>query len=98
MSWKTQDTAPEQALADQQPDEIRVTLADGSQVLLEQPAVLGDTLTGICEGQPVSIALGSVSHLEVREVDTFKVVGGTVGTVALVALIALTAAAESMYW
>jgi hypothetical protein len=39
-----------------------------------------------------------VSHLEVREVDTFKVVGGTVGTVALVALIALTAAAESMYW
>jgi hypothetical protein len=73
-SWKTQKVSPEQVLADEQPDNVRVTLIDGSQVEVFQPTVSGDTLTGLREGQRVSIPLASVSELELREGDSGKTV------------------------
>jgi hypothetical protein len=60
-SWKTQEIAPEQVLAEEQPDTVRVTLTDGSQVEVYQPAASGDTLMGLREGQQVSIPLAGVS-------------------------------------
>jgi hypothetical protein len=66
--------SPEQVLADEQPDNVRVTLIDGSQVEVFQPTVSGDTLTGLREGQRVSIPLASVSELELREGDSGKTV------------------------
>jgi hypothetical protein len=60
-SWKTQEIAPEQVLAEEQPDTVRVTLTDGLQVEVYQPAVSGDTFMGLREGQQVSIPLAGVS-------------------------------------
>ena len=72
MSWQTQEITPEQVLAEKQPDKVRVTLTDGSQVEVYQPRVSGDTLMGLREGQQVSIPLASVTQLELREGDTGK--------------------------
>lgn len=88
-SWKIQDVSPEDALADAQPDKVRVTLADGSQVVLEQPVVSGDTLTGLRAGQQVSIPLASVSELELRKGDTVKTIALTTGIVLGVAALAI---------
>jgi hypothetical protein len=48
-TWKTQEASPQQVLADEQPDRVRVELADGSRIVLEHPVVSGDTLMGVEE-------------------------------------------------
>ena len=78
-SWKTQEASPQQVLADDQPDKVRVTLTDGSQVVLEEPAVSGDTLSGLDDSTPVHIPLADVADVEVRKTDIIP-------TVALVVL------------
>jgi hypothetical protein len=87
-TWKTQEASPQQVLADEQPAKVRVTLTDGSQVVLEQPVVSGDTLTGLREGEQVSISLASVSELELRKGDTVKTIALTTGIVVGVAAVA----------
>ncbi len=86
-SWQTQEVSPEQALADEQPDKVRVTLTDGSQVEVHQPTVARDTLTGFSDGHQVSVPLASVSELELRESDTGKTIWLTVGIVGGVGLL-----------
>ena len=66
-TWKTQEASPQQVLAEEQPDKVQVTLTDGSQLVLKEPAVSGDTLSGLDDGTPVHIPLADVSALEVRE-------------------------------
>ncbi len=80
-SWKTQEASPQQVLEDEQPDKVRVTLTDGSQVEVYEPALSGDTLIGFEKGSrdwrktedtpggAVSIPLSDVSALEVRKSD-----------------------------
>jgi hypothetical protein len=82
VTWKTQEASPQQVLADEQPDKMRVTLADGSRVVLLEPVVSGDTLTGIGEArrthqgyEPVgrlSIPLDDVADVAVRKGDFLK--------------------------
>ena len=71
-SWKTQEASPEQVLADEQSNKVQVTLADGSQVVLEQPVVAGDTLTGSVDGEQRSIPLADVSSIAVQGTDGVK--------------------------
>ena len=71
-TWTTQEVSPQQVIGEEQPDMVRVTLTDGSQVEVYQPRVSGDTLMGLREGQQVSIPLASVTQLELREGDTGK--------------------------
>jgi len=97
-SWKAQEPAPEQVLANQQPDKLRVTLTDGSRFVLDQPVVLNDTLSGISKGEPVRIPLADVSRLELRDSDTAKTIGGAVAALGLGILIAAAAASDSIYW
>jgi len=84
-SWQTQELAPEQVLAQEQPDQVRVTLSDGQRLELRYPAVHGDTLTGMREARQVAVPLERVSRLELREADggkTLLLVGGVMlGTV-----------------
>ena len=83
-AWKTQEASPQQVLADEQPDKMRVTLSDGSQVVLEEPVISGDTLTGVAEGQQTSIPLDDVADVEVRKAQTLLTVGVVVlGTAAV---------------
>ena len=79
-------------LAEGEYDQVRVTLTDGSQMEVYQPAVSGDSLTGLSEGQQVSIPLASVSELELREGDSGKTV-----LLALGVMVGLAAVAAGIY-
>ena len=87
-SWHVQEVSPQQLITEDQPGKIRVTLTDGSQIVLEQPRVSGDTLIG-CEvqsrqrcpsdpgallrsGQQVSIALSDVRDVAIQRADFGK--------------------------
>ena len=80
-------------LEDEQPDKVQVTLADGSQIVLEQPVIAGDTLTGSVDGEQRSIPLANVSALELREGDAVKTTLAIVGGVVLVGGLFLAVAA-----
>jgi hypothetical protein len=79
--------APEQVLAEKQPDKVRVTLTNHWVWEIHQPAVSGDSLTGMREGQQVTVPLSNIEKLELREGDAGKSVGAAIGiTVGLAAV------------
>jgi len=84
-TWRTQEASPQQVLAVEQPAKVRVTLVDGSQVVLEEPAVLDDTLVGLVEEEHVGIPLTDVSALAVRKTDTHLTIGAVFGGLLLTA-------------
>ncbi|MEE8193417.1 MAG: hypothetical protein V3T74_11770 [Gemmatimonadales bacterium] len=88
-TWKTQEASPQQVLADEQPDKVRVTLADGSQVVLEEPVISGDTLTGVAEGQQRSIPLSDVADVQVKKTEALLTAAFVFGTVVVVGALAL---------
>ena len=49
-SWHVQSASPEQVITEDQPSKIRVTLTDGSELEMEQPRIVGDTLRGMVKG------------------------------------------------
>jgi hypothetical protein len=60
-------------ISEEQPDWIRVTLTDGSQRVLEQPAVSGDILSGLSDaGTPVHIPLADVVDVAVEKTNALK--------------------------
>jgi hypothetical protein len=93
-TWKTQEASPQEVLAEQ-PDQVLVQLTDGFKVVLRQPAVSGDSIIGLENGEQRSIPLASVSALEVREPDmlltTGAILGGLVVVAGVVVLIACAA-------
>jgi hypothetical protein len=100
-TWKTQEASPQQVIAEE-PDKVRVTLTDGSQVEVFQPVVSGDTLRGFdsedrtsrgaTQGDEVSIPLADVSTVETRGTDALLTTAFVFGTVVVVAAIALNVA------
>lgn len=84
-SWYVQEVSPQQLVTGEQPEKIRVTLTDGSQVVLEQPRVSGDTLMGCrifeVQGQQrcpsdlgaVSIPLSDVTDVAIPKTNPVKV-------------------------
>ncbi len=97
-SWKPQEASPQQVLADEQPDKVQVTLTDGSKLVLEEPAVSGDTLSGLDDGTPVLIPLAEVSSIAVKGAEGAQtgllVLGGVVLVFAIVAGIYLAGCAD----
>ncbi len=92
-SWKTVEVSPVQVISEEQPSKVRLTLTDGSTVVLEQPVVSGDTLTGVGEGEQVTIPVSDVTHVAVRKTSAGKTIalgvlagGVIVGALYLVAL------------
>ena len=86
-SWKTQEASPQQVLADEQPDKVQVTLTDGSQLVLKEPAVSGDTLSGLDDSTPVHIPLANVSSIAVKGTDGVKTGLLAFGVVVVVAAV-----------
>ncbi len=89
-SWKTQEASPQQVINEDQPNKVQVTLADGSKLVLEEPAVSGDTLSGLDDGTPVHIPLANVSSIAVKGQDVVKsglIVFGVVVVVAAVVVV-----------
>ncbi len=50
-SWQVQSVSPEQVVTEDQPSQIRVTLTDSSELEMEQPRIVGDTLRGLVKGE-----------------------------------------------
>ncbi len=81
-SWQTQQATPAQVLAEEKPDEIRVTLYDGSKFVLRQPSISQATLHGreVKSGLgPVStvqrsVPLSSIEHIAVNLPDTRNII------------------------
>ena len=72
-SWKTQQVSPQQVISEEQPDWVRVTLTNGSQRVLKEPAVSGDTLSGLSDaGIPVHIPLADVVDVAVEKTNALK--------------------------
>ena len=80
-SWYVQEVGPQQLITKEQPGKIRVTLTDGSQMVLDQPRVSGDTLMGCqlfeVQGQQgcpiVSIPLSDVTDVAIEKTNPVKV-------------------------
>jgi hypothetical protein len=51
--WQTVEVSPEQLVAEQHPNKVRVTRQDGSRVEVEHPSITADTLRGTV--QPVTV-------------------------------------------
>jgi hypothetical protein len=49
MSWRTQAVSPEEVVA-RQPNQVRVTLANTSRMVIAHPAIIGDSLVGAPPG------------------------------------------------
>jgi len=78
--------SPEQAITEDQPSSIQMTLTDSSTVEMNQPAIVGDTVRGIVEGPPArdaprgtqytlverDIPLADIATLRVAKTDVAK--------------------------
>ena len=81
-SWQTQQATPAEVLAEEEPDEVLVTLYDGSKFVLRQPSISQDTLHGreVKSGLgPVStvqrsVPLSSIEHIAVNLPDTRNII------------------------
>ena len=84
MTWKTQEVSPQQVIAEQQPGKMRVTLTNGRQLVLSQPGVSGDTLSGRVARDSVDIALADVAKTEVPKFSAvWTVVEVSIGVLAV---------------
>ena len=70
-------------LSDEQPDNVRVTLSDGSRVVLEEPAVSGDTLSALDDGTPVHIPLANVADVAIKKTNALKTTAFIYGTLVV---------------
>ena len=95
QTWHVQGIAPESLLATQ-PRTIRVTRTDGSRVVVEDPVLRSDTVSGLIadrrEGeQQVAIPITEVQQVEIPRFSVERTVGLFAGLGALVlATIAIT--------
>jgi len=87
-SWHVQNVAPAQVIADRHPTAVRVTRADQSRVVLQNPTVVGDTLVGAPDSARAAverrIALSEVQKIEVQQGDAGKTIGLAVAAAGLV--------------
>ena len=99
-SWKTQPVSPDQVVA-RNPDQVRVTLASGSRIIVTQPTIVGDSLICAAAGSDSTqkrarrqaVALSDVRSVEVQRVNAGKT-ALLIGGVGLTALVVIAAASD----
>lgn len=95
-NWHATEVGPAEYLGTERPDVVRLTMADGTVVEIENPRVIGDSIEGVLPPQgrgremapfPVSVPVSDVRAVEARELSasrTAVAVGVTaVGIVAI---------------
>src|SRR6266850_6265104 len=74
--WRTEDVTPQQLVESRSQATIRVTRDDGSLLVLERPAIHGDTLIGSdLRARVVQIPLNQVRRVETLHRSTGRTVG-----------------------
>jgi len=91
--WNTQQVSPEEFMAQERPDRIRVTTNGGEQLDLRSPHVVQDSIAGSYRGETRCVALEDVTRIETRGVNW--VVTGVVWGLVVVGTVATIAAAGS---
>ena len=97
-SWQVPPVSPEQAITEDQPSKVRVTLNDSTQLEMEQPRMVGDTLRGLVKGGTDDslverdVLLADIATLKVAKGDAKKSVFLGLGILAGVFAVLLAAA------
>ena len=89
-SWHVEKgVSPLQLIPTEHPSAVRLTQADGSHIVLHQPRIgVGDSLAGVNNGTPSSVAVSEVTQVAIRKVSAGKTIGLAVGILTVVAAIA----------
>jgi hypothetical protein len=97
-AWHVEEgVSPQQLIAAQHPTAVRVTLPDRSRIVLQQPRIAaGDSLAGILNGAPSSVAVSDVTQVAIRQVSAGKTVALVAGVGVLAAVIAAGIALSNM--
>lgn len=89
-SWQPLPVSPEQAIAEDYPSKIRLTLSDGSRLEMEQPRIVGDTVRGAVRNNSSlverDVLLADIVTLKVRKSDVAKSILLFSGLVAVASL------------
>ena len=82
--WQVQQVSPQQLLTQHQPEQLRVSLVDNTEVVLRRPEIRGDSLYGVRDesglrlgaprrppshGAPAALPLADVEKVAVRKID-----------------------------
>lgn len=88
QSWSRVDMSPEAFLTEETPDRVRVTRADGEQLVLEAPVVRAGAI--VATAAPGAVLIEEIQALEVRRTDLLRTTLFALPTALVVALIAFT--------
>jgi hypothetical protein len=94
QSWHQVDLTPPAIVSEDGPEEVRVGLRDGSNVILVQPEIAADSLRGDSDpnflgySSEAAVALKDIRRVEVKRFSVWRTAVGVVvyGFVGLVAL------------
>ena len=69
-TWHVEEgVSPQQLIATEHPRAVRVTRADSSHIVLHQPRITaGDSLSGLYNGEPSSVAVSDVTQVAIQKV------------------------------
>src|SRR5574341_1190421 len=83
--WQTEEVAPARLLEATHPSQVRVVTRTYRTIVLSDPQVVGDSITGLEAGRRRSVALSSVTRIDTLRSDGAGpgVVGGSVLLVML---------------
>ena len=76
-SWHVEkEVSPLQLISTKHPSAVRLTRADGSHMVLDQPGIAtGDSLAGVHNGVRSSVAVSAVTQVATRRVSPGKTIG-----------------------
>ena len=76
-TWHVEKGASlKQLISTEHPMAVRLTRADGSHVVLNEPRITaGDSLAGVRNGAPSSVAVSDVTQVAIRKVSASKTIG-----------------------
>ena len=99
--WQVEEAAPAQLIQNEQPRSVRVLLQNGSVLLVADPKVEGDAITGVIrlmdsgpgplKDLPVTVPLSDVTSVSVARVDTRKTLMIVVPAVLALGIVAAVA-------
>jgi len=88
--------SPEQVIATNHPNAVRVTRTDSSNIILHQPRIAaGDSLSGLHYGAPSSVALSDVTQVAIPKVSAGQTIALVLGITVVAAAIAVAAIASA---
>src|SRR2546422_11636054 len=80
-SWHVEnEVSPTQLISTKHPRAVRLTRADGSRMVLDQPRIAaGDSLAGVRYGMPSSVAVSDVTQVATPRLSAGKTIGQFLG-------------------